>query len=385
MVAWEDVEDWWSDRSALFTFDPGALQELLNERRTPYELRLDHAAVAKALEELIADDDPPPRHALLEIARHYEAAREPLDAATAARRRRRVDVHGRRLPRGVRPRGARRRPAARGAAEAARADAGHAAPARARAPLPDPRRGDGLACGGYRARTAPASSRSPRRQCVPPTRPATRRCARTRAMRPASSSPRTGASTMRSPRTRRRSRSRGRRATRSDEFAILLKLGHQLDSVDLKRGRDTLEEAHELLTSGALDEHVDASRRAFEEARLDMSIGVAEFDLGHFGAAQELLVRSAQPLRERGRGDDLAWSLAFLAQLYIAIGLYEAAEATLRDAVALFGEPPRGARHPRLPEGAPRPPLSRVGEAGRGARAARWPAGTRRTSRGSAA
>ena len=121
-----------------------------------------------------------------------------------------------------------------------------------------------------------------------------------------------------------------------DEFAILLKLGHQLDSVDLKRGRDTLEEAHELLKSGALDEHIDASRRAFEEARLDMSIGVAEFDLGHFGPALELLVRSSQPLRERGRGDDLAWSLAFLAQLYIAIGLYEAAEATLRDAVALF-------------------------------------------------
>ena len=63
-----------SDRSALFTFDPGALQELLNERRTPYELRLDHAAVAKALEELIAEDDPLPRHALLEIARQRKKA-----------------------------------------------------------------------------------------------------------------------------------------------------------------------------------------------------------------------------------------------------------------------------------------------------------------------
>ena len=81
MVAWEDVEDWWSDRSALFAFDPGALQALLNERRTPYELRLDHAAVAAALEALIAEDEPPPRHALLEIARHYEAARQPAKAA----------------------------------------------------------------------------------------------------------------------------------------------------------------------------------------------------------------------------------------------------------------------------------------------------------------
>src|SRR5256885_2290708 len=90
-----------------------------------------------------------------------------------------------------------------------------------------------------------------------------------------------------------------------------------------RRGPSVCAAARELLAGGALDDHIDAARRAFEEARLDMSIGVAEFDLGHFGAALDFLVRSSQPLRERGRGDDLAWSLAFLAQLYTAIGLYE--------------------------------------------------------------
>jgi tetratricopeptide (TPR) repeat protein len=335
MVAWEDVEDWWSDRSALFTFDPGALQELLNERRTAYELRLDHAAVAKALEELIADDDPPPRHALLEIARHYEAAREPLDAA-----RQLVEVAESTFGEGA------YREASGHAAHAV--DLLHEALEKPRAQTPDTQRLLArallyLILGGETGWRAEASTSDG----------ATVLALADEAVRAADA---TGDATL---------RANARYATglvftayRSlddaigayeealaiardagdsvDEFAILLKLGHQLDSVDLKRGRDTLEEAHELLTSGALDAHIDASRRAFEEARLDMSIGVAEFDLGHFGPALELLVRSSQPLRERGRGDDLAWSLAFLAQLYIAIGLYEAAEATLRDAVALF-------------------------------------------------
>ena len=336
MVAWEDVEDWWSDRSALFTFDPGALQELLNERRTAYELRLDHAAVAKALEKLIADDDPPPRHALLEIARHYEAAREPLDAA-----RQLVDVAESTFTEGA------YREAAGHAARAV--DLLHEALQKPRAQTPDTQRLLArallyLILGGETGWRAEASSSDG----------AGVMALADEAVRAADE---TGDATL---------RANARYATglvftayrslddaigayeealaiareagdKVDEFAILLKLGHQLDSVDLRRGRDTLEEAHELLTSGALDEHIDASRRAFEEARLDMSIGVAEFDLGHFGPAQKLLVRSAQRLRERGRGDDLAWSLAFLAQLYIAIGLYEAADATLRDAVGLFG------------------------------------------------
>ena len=81
MVAVDNVKDWWTKRSALFAFDPGVLEKLLNERRADFELYGDHTRVAEALESMIADDDPPPRHALLEIARHYEAAEEPRKAA----------------------------------------------------------------------------------------------------------------------------------------------------------------------------------------------------------------------------------------------------------------------------------------------------------------
>ena len=83
MITQEDVDDWWSDRSALYQFAPGAIQELLYSRyaKSGYERRRRHRAVAEALEALVAEDQPPPRHALLEIARHYESAQEPLTAA----------------------------------------------------------------------------------------------------------------------------------------------------------------------------------------------------------------------------------------------------------------------------------------------------------------
>ncbi|MFL6067947.1 MAG: ATP-binding protein [Gaiellaceae bacterium] len=335
MVAWEDIEDWWSDRSALFTFDPGALQALLNERRTPYELRLDHAAVAKALEELIAEDDPPPRHALLEIARHYEAAREPLEAA-----RQLVAVAESTFAEGA---------YRETSVHAARAvDLLHEALQKPRAQSPDTQRLLArallyLILGGETGWRAGASSSNGANIIA----------LAEEAVRAADA---TGDATLRA--NARYATGRVSTAYRGLDdaiaayegalaiareagdsmvvFGILLELGHQLDSVNLERGRDMLESARELLTSGALDASLDVTRRAFEEARLDMSIGVAEFDLGHFGPAFELLVGSSQALRERGRCDDLAWSLAFLAQLYIAIGLYEAAEATLRDAVALF-------------------------------------------------
>ena len=89
MITIDQTEDWWSDRSNLYAFDPGTVQELLYGRyaRSAYERRRRHRAVAQVLETLIAEDHPPPRQALLEIARHYEAAGDPLASA-----RRLVDV-----------------------------------------------------------------------------------------------------------------------------------------------------------------------------------------------------------------------------------------------------------------------------------------------------
>jgi tetratricopeptide (TPR) repeat protein len=334
MVAVDNVRDWWTKQSALFSFDPGVLEKLLNERRAYNELFEDHAAVAAALEAMIAEDDPPPRHALLEIARHYEAAEEPRKAAE-----RYVQV-----------------------AKSTYADGAYRETARLATRAVDllrdvPPNGldgpDGQALlawalllvllGGETSwRAAAATSKGDDVIAL--------------AEQATEAADRSGDATLRA--NARYARGvvltayRGlddavaayedalavaqEAGDRIDEFAILLRLGHQLDSVNLKRGRDTLERARELLASGALDGELDGDRRVVEEARLDMSIGVADFDLGRFGDAYDSLVRSCDVFRGRGRCDDLAWSLAFLAQLHTAIGSYEQAEQTLQAGLAVF-------------------------------------------------
>ncbi len=338
MIAYEDTEDWWSDRSALYSFDPGLLQELLYGRyaRSPYERRRRHRAVAEVLEGLVAGDDPPPRHALLEIARHYEEALEPLNAAArlvevaestfAEGADRETAAHAERavaLLRGV--------PLNRLDGEA-RTDAQRLL---ARAILlrllggepswrADPSHGDEklLVLAEEAERAAEAAS--------DPKLKANARYATARVL--------TAYGRLDEAIAAYRVALDLARAAGDPvaEFTILINFGHQLDSVNLRKGWDVLQEAHALLTGGALADQLDDARRAVETARLEMRIGVAAFDLGRYGEALELLVRSSQGLREARSLDDAAWSLAFLAQVYTAIGLYEAAEATLRDALGLF-------------------------------------------------
>ena len=334
MVAVDNVRDWWTKRSSLFAFDPGVLEKLLNERRAYDELFDDHARVAEALESMIADDDPPPRHALLEIARHYEAAEEPRKAAE-----RYVQVAKSTYAEGA------YRETARLATRAV--DLLRTVPAK------ELEATDGqelvawallLVLLGGETSWRGAAATSTGDDVIALAEQATE------------AADKSGDASLRA--NARYARGvvltayRGlddavaayedaldvaqKAGDRIDEFAILLRLGHQLDSVNLRRGRDTLEEARELLASGALDGELDGDRRTFEEARLDMSIGVADFDLGQFGDALELLARSSAALQQRGRCDDLAWSLAFLAQLYTAIGLYEQAEQTLQAGIAVF-------------------------------------------------
>ena len=124
------------------------------------------------------------------------------------------------------------------------------------------------------------------------------------------------------------------------EFAILVNLGHQLASVRLTDGWNVLQEARALLEAGTLNDRLDAPTLARETERLETMLGVAAFDLGRFGEALDLLERSAQALRTSRRRDDTAWALAFLGQLYTAIGRYEDAEQTLRDGIAVFADEP---------------------------------------------
>ena len=124
------------------------------------------------------------------------------------------------------------------------------------------------------------------------------------------------------------------------EFAILVNLGHQLASIDLAEGRSVLEEARAILTSGALDEQLGARGCELETARVEYRIGIAAFDLGDYGEALDLLVSSADTLRGAHRRLDHTWALAFLGQVYTAIGLFEAARAVLEEAIALYPDRP---------------------------------------------
>lgn len=329
MISLESAEDWWSDRSNLYTFDPGVLQELLygRYRRSAYERRRRHRAVAEALEALIAGDDPPPRHALLEIARHYEQAgddiatgrrlvqvaestfaegadRETAEVAERAVRllRRTADPEGQRLLAraivlvllGGEPRW-RAQPVGLDVALVLRiADEGiQAADATGDPALrANTRFAAGLVRIGYEGLSEGIALL---REALELARVA---------------------------------------GDHAGEFAILIHLAHQVDSVDLQEGWELHEQAVPVLEQAALD----GAALAFERNRLQMRMGVAAFDLGRYGEALDRLVPASDALRRSRHRYEAAWAMAFLAQVYTAIGLYEAAEATLREAIALFAD-----------------------------------------------
>jgi tetratricopeptide (TPR) repeat protein len=123
---------------------------------------------------------------------------------------------------------------------------------------------------------------------------------------------------------------------RAGEFAILIYLAHHVDSIDLEQGWDLLENAQALLNEGALE----GAALTFETDRLHMRMGVAAFDLGRYGQALELLAPTGERLRASHRRYETAWAMNFLAQVYCAIGFYEAAEASMQSAIALFDDQP---------------------------------------------
>ena len=146
-------------------------------------------------------------------------------------------------------------------------------------------------------------------------------------------------------------------ATPVTEFAALLKLGHHRGSIDLHDGAAALEEARELLASGRLEERLDPDALALEQGHLDSALGVAKFDLGAYGEAGELLGSAVQLLSATRLDDDYGWALCFLGQLQTSLGLWDEAEVSLRDAIAVFDEE----RHSLGARGYFRALLGRVG------------------------
>ena len=342
MIETQDVEDWWSYRSAQYTFDPGVLQELLYGRyaKSPYERRRRHQAVADALEALVAGEQPP-RHALLEIAWHYEQAGRPLEAAAklveiadstfAEGADRETGVHAARALALIRQAAGQLAPDEQTNAERLLVRAilllllGGEPSWISYAPPGERERLVELAEEGYRAAHDLDDAKLEANALYAKGFVLTAYGGLDKAL-PVYEEALGAARKAGDP---------------LGLFAILVKYGHHLDSVDLQEGLKLLHEAHELLLGDALSGVLDEQARAGQTALLESRLGVAEFDLGHYGEAVELLTRSSAALRRFRTRDEGAWSLAFLAQVYTAIGLYEAGEASLREAIGIFGDDPR--------------------------------------------
>jgi tetratricopeptide (TPR) repeat protein/energy-coupling factor transporter ATP-binding protein EcfA2 len=338
MITAEETEDWWSDRSALYTFDPGLLQELLYGRyaRSPYERRRRHRAVAEALEALVAEDDPPPRHALLEIARHYAEAHVPLKAGATL-----VEVAESTLAEGAEREtvaNAERalqllREAARGKLEPEAETEAQRLIARAILLVLLGRESS------WHADSAPAAERMLALAEEAEQAASAAGDAKLKAnARYATAYVLTVYRGLEEAIGAYQEALELARAAGDPvaELAILIDFGHQYDSVDLRKGWEILQQAHTLLTGDALAGVLGGDRLAQVTARLDSTIGVAAFDLGRFGEALDSLTQSCRALRELRQRDEGAWALAFLGQLYTAIGLFEEAEASLREGIALF-------------------------------------------------
>ena len=319
LITYEDVDDWWGDDSDLVAFDPTVLQELVYSRAavSPRKRREGHRQVAEAFEELVRDIQPRPRQALLEIARHFAQG---ADRETALHARAALDLLA---VDGVRD----------GNPEIERLFAraalllllGGEASWRAATVTSDrlfALAGDAEraaeACGDpyLRASVAFASAQLTLAYGGGGLEAAVKAYAEAVEV----------------------ARDAGDAVT---EFAALIKLGHHRGSIDLREGAAALEEASELLASGRLAERLDAGALTLERGRLDSARGIAQFDLGEYGEAGRLLDNAVQILSATRLDDDYGWALCFRGQLQTSLGLWDEAEESLRDAIAVF----EGERH----------------------------------------
>jgi hypothetical protein len=340
LITPQEALDWWTERTARYTFEPGPVREVLYERyaKGAFQRKEQHRAVADALEELLGDEETPPRHALLEIARHRELALELLPAARLL-----VDVGA-----SAYEEGADREAAAlaahalelldRGGIEKLAGDGRRdATTLLARALLlvllagEVAWRGDwaaGVASPAElaeRAEAAAAESGDPRLQANARFASGRVRLAH-EGLDPALAAFEEALTLAREA------------GDPLAELAVLVNLGHHRVSKSLREGRDVLRQAQELLAGGALAGVLDESRLAIETARVDSRVGVAELDLGNYGEALRLLTRASAELEEARQRYDAALALAFLAQAQTAIGLFEEGRATLERGIAIFAE-----------------------------------------------
>jgi len=118
------------------------------------------------------------------------------------------------------------------------------------------------------------------------------------------------------------------------QMAIMIDLGSVTDMADLEQGLAMLREAQQLylerLKPAAGGPPPDLARLFY---RLQGFIGVAEFDRGNLGAARRELDACIGGMAELGRVYDLPRFQNYRAQMELAAGDFEAAEADVRRAL----------------------------------------------------
>ncbi len=123
------------------------------------------------------------------------------------------------------------------------------------------------------------------------------------------------------------------------EFIIMSRLGHDTAVENLAAAVAMLSQAHDLYESRlrtSLPPGIKPAMLAQAFHRLQSLLGVGKFDQGNYGEAIQWLTSSVAGLKQLKMRDYLLAPYNFLAQVYIASGLFEDAEAALLEAFELF-------------------------------------------------
>jgi tetratricopeptide (TPR) repeat protein/energy-coupling factor transporter ATP-binding protein EcfA2 len=331
LVVFDAKDEWWTRCSDVVAFAPGVMREVFYERyrRTHRERLARHAEVARALDELVAGmPGEPPARVLLEIADHFAAAGEHVEAA-----RRLTAIADASY--------------AEGAVAAAEQHADRA--------LDLLRRAGGRVDDALLARTIALLLLATERHWTVEQRIAGASLAHLADEADAAAG-RTGDPDLRAEvlyvkalvylafhpleeglellyAARALAREAGDPLA---EAGILVELGHYSDQRDLRAGRALLQEAFDVVTGGALGRQLPPARVELIEAHVESAIGVAEFDLGNYGVALGHLRSAPDRLRKARSLELAAYSYSFLAQVCTAVGLFDEAEAAIRTGLALF-------------------------------------------------
>ncbi|MFI6541454.1 tetratricopeptide repeat protein [Nonomuraea sp. NPDC050547] len=115
-------------------------------------------------------------------------------------------------------------------------------------------------------------------------------------------------------------------------------LGHHLVGLDMGAGLATLERAREVAEQYGEADLPPADRPLYrvQAALLHGHLGVAAFDNGRFGEAEESLRRSLAGLQAARARDHVAMISNYLGQVLTAIGRFEEADQLLQDALQVL-------------------------------------------------